>query len=399
MKKILYMLLCLSLIFSLFACGEMNNANEDVIESAEGIQNIYDGEISDPYGLTRWDQEMYAGEPYHPELEKFMGSVSGIYQDSTYTLFRVGKDIYRFVAGKLNKLCTVSKNNSDVYIVNSAYFDTLVIEETKNGKVNAYKEGGKHFFKGLELLEDERIIDHDASTVYVVSGTTGNYSVKAYAVQEDFSAALKYERRIGGYVLNKETSLMKDVISEYWSRGDNDVWELHTVADDRTLYTFSGVKPTSMGYQFCSCTEYSSITGVETVYGSKSGLGHYAPVYSKAGDTAAVYTLAQGESFLNTDDDRRIKINLPDGYSTEDIENIIGSKSSIIIEFNDGMIYAANSIDERNSGEYDCEILRDLSELNSENRIVAITATWTVMNRIYVLLDDGVIYFVDMPQK
>ena len=105
------------------------------------------------------------------------------------------------------------------------------------------------------------------------------------------------------------------------------------------MYTFSKVMPTSMGYQFCSCTEYNLINGVKTVYGSKSGLGHYAPVYSKAGDTAAVYTIVPGESFLNAEDDRRVKINLPDGYSTEDIKNIIGSKNSIVIEFNDDMMY------------------------------------------------------------
>ena len=241
MRILLCLLLCLSLSFSLFACGEMNNTDKEVIESMEGAEDAFDIGISDPYKLTRWDQEMYAGELYHPELKEYMGSVSGIYQDSTYTMFRVGKNIYRFTAGKLNELCTVSKNNSDIYIVNSPYLDTLIIEETKEGRVNAYQEGGKCFFRGLELLEDERIIDHDASTVYVVSGTTGNYSIKAYAVQEDYSVALKYERRIRGYVLNGEESLKKNIISEYWSCGDNDVWELHTVADDRTLYTFSKV--------------------------------------------------------------------------------------------------------------------------------------------------------------
>ena len=100
------------------------------------------------------------------------------------------------------------------------------------------------------------------------------------------------------------------------------------------MYTFSKVMPTSMGYQFCSCTEYNLINGVKTVYGSKSGLGHYAPVYSKAGDTAAVYTIVHGESFLNAEDDRRVKINLPGGYSTEDIKNIIGSINSTSIFLN-----------------------------------------------------------------
>ena len=119
MRILLCLLLCLSLSFSLFACGEMNNTDKEVIESMEGAEDAFDIGISDPYKLTRWDQEMYAGELYHPELKEYMGSVSGIYQDSTYTMFRVGKNIYRFTAGKLNELCTVSKNNSDIYIVNS----------------------------------------------------------------------------------------------------------------------------------------------------------------------------------------------------------------------------------------------------------------------------------------
>ena len=83
MRILLCLLLCLSLSFSLFACGEMNNTDKEVIESMEGAEDAFDIGISDPYKLTRWDQEMYAGELYHPELKEYMGSVSGIYQDST----------------------------------------------------------------------------------------------------------------------------------------------------------------------------------------------------------------------------------------------------------------------------------------------------------------------------
>ncbi|MGM9554568.1 MAG: hypothetical protein ACI3V2_09700 [Faecousia sp.] len=347
------------------------------------------------FELTRWDQELFCGELYHPELSEYMGNVSEIYQDTGDIMFRVGTDIYGFTYEELGRRYTLTEADSNAYVVNSSDFTQLVFEETEDGTVNCFRENGDCYFKGLDLGEKEKIIDCSFSLIYVISGETGNYTVKAYIIQDDRTLTLEHEYPVVGYNLGADRDMEESIKSEYWFRSDVNAWELYVVTERGNLYMFNDVELGFESYKFCVGQKYTVATDVDKIYESViSGVGHYAPVYSRLNDTTALYTLVPGESIWEQEDDAVVKIILPNGYSTKNVRNIIGCQSAVVIEFADGSIYSANSIGSNHGGEYSCEIISGLSELNKERRIVSMAAPWTVENRLYILLNDGVVYFI-----
>ena len=223
------------------------------------------------------------------------------------------------------------------------------------------------------------------------------YTIKAYIIQDDRTLTLEHAYPVVRYTLESDSDMEESIKSEYWFRSDVNAWELYVVTESGNLYMFNDVELGFESYRFCVGQKYTVAADVDKIYGSvTSGVKHYAPVFSKIDDTTSLYTLVPCESIWNPEDDEVVKINIPTGYSTEDVKNIIGCRKSIVIEFNDGAIYSANSISYDHGGEYIAEIMSGLSELNKNHRVVSMTGLWYTDNRLFVLLDDGAVYFIDL---
>lgn len=415
MNRVLCVLLCVVLCLSMVACGCRTGEVVDNVVSSEDFSSISDetywvdntldlneepntSDVVDTYAsynLTRWDQEIMFGDLRHPELSEYMGSVSEIYPNVSELQFRVGEDIYGFNYGELEKQYTLFESNSTAYTVSSGYFSQLVFEDAES--VNCFDIDGGCFFKGLELGELDKIIDYGFSTVHVVFGESGNYTVKTYVIQEDRSVAFESEYPVVGYSIGGYTDLEEPIKSEYWFRTDVNPWELYVVTENGHLYMFNNIELGYKEYKFCVGKNYTNATDVDKVYGSvTAGVGHYAPVYSKVGDNTSLYTLVSGESIWETEDDIEIRLVLPDGYTTTSVQDIIGCSDSIVIEFNGGSLYAINGIDSYSGGEYTAEFISGLSELNADGKVRSIEGMWYSSNRLYVLLIDGVVYYIDL---
>ena len=407
MKRVLCVLLCVVLCLSMVACG---SKTEEVVSEDETywVDDTISGLVSDDlspsesvgesddFGLVRWDEELMWGDILHPELSDYMGSVSGIYSNVNDLQFKVGADIYGFNYGELEKQYTLSEAGSVVYTVSNAYFSQLIFEVSEGGIVNCFDSNGDCLFKGLKLKEVERILDCGSSYVYVVAGEKGNYTVKLYCIQEDKSVVLEDELPVVGYSVGDYVDMEESVKEEYWFRSDVSPWELYVVTENGHLYMFNDVDIGYREYKFCIGKNFSNVSDVDEVFGSvTSGVEHYAPVYSKVGDDASLYTLISGESLWDTEDDVEVKIAIPNGYSTANVRKVIGCVDSIVIMFDDYSVYVVNDIDGR-SGEYTAEIISGLTELNEDGKLLDIEGMWYAIDRIYVLLVDGVVYYIDL---
>lgn len=143
---------------------------------------------------------------------------------------------------------------------------------------------------------------------------------------------------------------------------------------------------------------YNALENAERCYDvAPSYIPYYSPVYSKTDDTANLYVQFSRSSKLYD-----LQIKLPEGYTTNDVKNVV-LKDDIIVEFADGGVYYMMKAD-ANGADFAAEVpsveLREHKELTKLGKAGHVKGVFESFygNMIVALLDDGCIYRLALPE-
>lgn len=168
------------------------------------------------------------------------------------------------------------------------------------------------------------------------------------------------------------------ILSKKMSTNGLDVYVVD--AEDNLFGNYSGCammleKNSDYEYDFRLGGYKAEVTNVEQLLASSTD---GAPVYSKKDDTTHIYTI---DMFSKEE----IVIDLPEGYTTSDIDKLIIGTDSMII-FKDQSIYTVDIDDNTH------EKLEELTKLYQEGHVLAFGVN---LMDLLVLMDDNTIYSIN----
>ena len=134
-------------------------------------------------------------------------------------------------------------------------------------------------------------------------------------------------------------------------------------------------------------------TEVNWVYSGNGVANTILPLYSKVNDSSNIYTSVSGESITDASDNQEVTIVMPKGYENGNIAEIFGCNESIFVRFNSGNVFFTGKIDKKTGGTYEMTEHLLLSELYKENKVSDICADQTYPGYVYVLTNDGKLYY------
>ena len=233
-------------------------------------------------------------------------------------------------------------------------------------------------------------------TLYLVRGNRNECYVDGYDVDSNGNATKKYTKLPFKYeTLTDNSNEVYDVKQVYRSINQD---EAYIVLADGSVHEGAGIGngSASMVYDENSCKFPAGralepiLKNVNKIYSCGSISKYSRPLYSQIGDNKNLYTYKSDNSigvYGVPNDQYKITIPLPEGYTTEDIKNIV-IEEDLLIEFNDGSIYESNK-NKITELSYD----EGLSDLNKKGK----TKKFDVLDfDIVVLMDDKSIYKVEI---
>lgn len=120
------------------------------------------------------------------------------------------------------------------------------------------------------------------------------------------------------------------------------------------------------------------------------------PVYSKIGDTSALYSEVPGADLIDTSDNLEISFVLPDGHTAAEVKDIIQVSDKLVFIFNNGDTYYTDDIQDEEQTSYEMNKLDDISSLNSEGSILDMAGATAMDDNIYILMKDGKLYYKEL---
>ena len=121
-----------------------------------------------------------------------------------------------------------------------------------------------------------------------------------------------------------------------------------------------------------------------------------APIYSKTGDTSALYSSAPGADIIDTSDNFEISFVLPDGHTPDEVKDIIQVSDKLVFIFDNGDTYYTGDIQDEEKTSYEMTKLDEISSLNSEGSVLDMAGATTMDDNIYLLLKDGKLYYKEL---
>lgn len=197
------------------------------------------------------------------------------------------------------------------------------------------------------------------------------------------------------------------LINKYETKDGVDLGKMHLVsAEKRNLGTGTVVCCITENNELYIAEDYSKrtqslimgtktplVTEVNWVYSGNGVANTILPLYSKVNDSSNIYTSVSGESIADASDNQEVTIVMPKGYENSNIAEIFGCNESIFVRFNSGNVFFTGKIDKKTGGTYEMTEHLLLSELYKENKVSDICADQTYPGYVYVLTNDGKLYY------
>lgn len=170
---------------------------------------------------------------------------------------------------------------------------------------------------------------------------------------------------------------------------------VYVITDNGDLY-WADTESVAQG-QMPMMTSSPIASSVENVL-APSDVGNKltAPIYSKTGDTSALYSSAPGADIIDTSDNFEISFVLPDGHTPDEVKDIIQVSDKLVFIFDNGDTYYTDDIQDEEKTSYEMTKLDDISSLNSEGSVLDMAGATTMDDNIYLLLKDGKLYYKEL---
>lgn len=333
------------------------------------------------------------------DLEDLDGKIIDI-KNSGSDLYACTKNkVYSYDYNGFEEVLNSTKTIKSIFLIG---YDVIVLQNSDN----SYSIYGKNYqssnsgisssFKELEGIETENIIyamDSDNSNkIILIRNYDNSYYVDVYELdvnQNIKSKELKVPLHLSlGMNNTKEVSNIKQIYVE------NESKLIFTLSEGKVYETGLSISFSDVdnGYikLYMGGTDVEDLSNVNKIYGNGSSLKYRRPLFEKLEDKNNLYTYnskVPTSSEGTPDEQYKISILLPNGYTTNDIKSIRFDED-LLVEFNDNSIYIAEK------GDLSKLLYNEkLSLLNKNGKIIKIDLD---SSDFVVLMSDNCIYKIDV---
>lgn len=389
--------------------GNTNYSDTDTNNDSSDMDNEYENTYSDEDIITGESEYNFNSLDKVYGLDEIEGKIIDIYNAQYYNYMCTNNKVYEHAYGNLKEIINSNKNIKnikDIYVI--GLFTTIILENMDNSySIYLYE----HLSETPELAKEIEGIDLENMIFAVygryISASTGNstldvvkeyenqYFVDSYEIDNDSwkvqSKKLKlplYLEFGSGFTDADKVNNIKQVY--YSSRSNKVIFAL----DDGKIYSS---KIETIAYDLednyaiiNTDLKIEDLENVDIVFGNGSSIYYSRPLVKITEDSQNLYTYNSDVDLftLGTPEEQyKITIPLPQGYTVEDIKKVIFD-DDLIIEFNDKSIY----ISERETIS-ELKLHEELTTLNKDGKLIKI-AFKSIDN--VALLDNKCIYEIDI---
>lgn len=393
MKKLIIVLALLLVSLSVAGCGSSDQPTDDSSKDAGNGTEAAAGEFeSEDIKLINglYDEEALE------LINSIQGNITHIDNGGTFPVLVANDKVYTEDYGTLKEF--VSLNAAPDSIL---YFDNVEIGQNifcfKDGKISLYpfNEYGISFADIDFDAENDFVAEIGLSSFYKIA----HYDGKSYIIDDyedmDGSGEIEFygQDPVGGYETADYNPLNAAKVIPLKSNMYG--YCVYVITDNGDLY-WADTESVAQG-QMPMMTSSPIASSVENVL-APSDVGNKltAPIYSKTGDTSALYSSAPGADIIDTSDNFEISFVLPDGHTPDEVKDIIQVSDKLVFIFDNGDTYYTDDIQDEEKTSYEMTKLDDISSLNSEGSVLDMAGATTMDDNIYLLLKDGKLYYKEL---
>ena len=393
MKKLIIVLALMLVSLSAAGCGNSSQPTDDSSKDAGNGTEAAAGEFESE------DIKLINGLYDEEDLElinSIQGNITHIDNGGTFPVLVANDKVYTEDYGTLKEF--VSLNAAPDSIL---YFDNVEIGQNifcfKDGKISLYpfNEYGISFADIDFNEENDFVSEIGLSSFYKIAHYDGkNYIIDDYE-DMDGSGEIEFygQDPVEGYETADYNPLNAAKVIPLKSNMYG--YCVYVITDNGDLY-WADTESVAQG-QMPMMTSSPIASGVENVL-APSDVGNKltAPIYSKTGDTSALYSSAPGADIIDTSDNFEISFVLPDGHTTDEVKDIMQVSDKLVFIFDNGDTYYTGDIQDEEKTSYEMTKLDEISSLNSEGSVLDMAGAATMDDNIYLLLKDGKLYYKEL---
>lgn len=388
------LIIVIGLTIFLFINNKQDNTDE--IKTHISVQDTKDPITSGQYE----NSEIFLAENSYNETDKnyntlkeIQGKISSIHMASTFPVILSENNFYIQSHGILSKKLSFDQTPNNLQYFDSRTYGHTVFE-FYNGKVNCFDVDSGTLFKNIEFNPDtDYISEVDLSlSFFILSKQENGYIIKHY-YKEDDTCKLIEETTLENFKnSNLENISVKEIVSLPSPRYG---YVIYCITNQNEAYIVKDADSSTLKME----TSTPLITNVNKILmPSNPSTDVSLPIYSKIGDELKVYSGTMGKSLTDFSDDFEISFIMPDSHRASEIKEILNCSNSLVFVFNNGDTYITDEIDRKkeNHTTYEMRKLETISKLNSEGKILDMEGCTGFFDKIYLLMNDKKLYYMDV---
>lgn len=405
MKKFLSLLLAAMLALSAVGCsGDPDDAGGSADRSAAGTDAAGESAAGEGGDNTN---EAAAGEFETEEIklinglydeedveliDSIQGHITNIDNGGTFPVLIADNKVYSEDYGTLKERFSLPAAPDSL-----VYFDDISIGENllyfKDGKLSLYP-ANEYGIRFTDIDFDEKtdfVGEIGMSSFYQIVRRENDGYIIDYYEDDDGSGAFALESQKP--LETVETSDMEELsVKEIIPlRSNSSGYCVYILTDSSDVYQLDSVNSNG------SMTMLSSdplVSNVDRIVAPADVTTYLTvPIYSKAGDSASLYSGAPGAELVDTSDNFEITFVLPDGHTPEEVADVFRVSDKLVFVFANGDTYFTDDIEKEERTSYEMTKLEDVSQLKASGTILDMAGATTFDDNLYMLMSDGKLYY------
>lgn len=407
MRKIICLLLCFIMVFSLTACS--GNEKPETQESETPTQHVtlpqvYDepqdgnddetiedalDELND--AIIRYEDIFKDNAELQKTIKELQGKFTSIFNGTSNISFIANNKWYK-IDELRQQLEEVAEIPEDATFIQR--FDNMEIGENlivyagaNSGLLKTIEDSGKTAYENIEfnIMRDIIIQDGMNESFHILTPTENGYIAKYYNFDSDRIVKYNSEKAIEKILLADDNELTEAgelvcLLTDTWG------FSLFFISENGDVYEIRDVT----GNALKTTTVEPIIKNAERVLDELRAPYLTTPMYTKVNDAKAAYAMAYGESLFDKEDDIEITFTLPEAYETAEIKITLTCGHRIIFMFSDNSVYITEEIEQTRTEPYELKKLEAISKMTEANEVLELASVRNAYGaHIYMLNTKG----------
>ena len=403
MKKFFSLLLAALLAFTVAGCSgdpddarSTGNAPSSAGTDAAGESSAGDGNGQGEAAAGEFETEeiklidgLYDEEDVE-RIHSIQGHITHIDNGGTFPVLLADNKVYSEDYGTLKEIISLPETPDDIL-----YFDSSSIGENllcfKDGKISLYpaKEYGIGF-TGLTFNAETDFVGEIGTSSFfnLVRREDDGYHIAYYEKEdENGTFTLKSQKPLKAVETpDVEALSVKEIIP---LRSNSDGYCVYVLTDSNDVYEIGNVNSNG---KMTTVSSAPLASNVDTVL-APAETYLTVPIYSKAGDTANLYSAAPGASLTDASDNSEVSFVLPDSHTPSEVSDIFRVSDKLVFVFANGDTYFTDDIEKEDRTSYEMVKLDDVSQFHADGAIRDMAGAEVMDDNLYMLMSDGKLYY------